>query len=227
MDGKRYIIQDFFEAFRIKKLKWNDGRDMFLMVCIYIFLLSSWIIPGIEEGRVDGNRIITLTAVLLPIFLNYWSIYAHPVKLNKIMYLCPLDPEERKEYIYGTYFFRIGLHILLSLVGLCIVVPITYCDIFSCIQILLNDLMAAFIIISAPVTVNGISNMSGIEVVIFSTTIISNIVECGIIMDENPDIAVKIVLFGVFLLIQLPCAIAYMKSVKKVLKSSIYYEAQK
>ena len=156
--------------------------------------------------------------------LTYYSICIHPLKLGKMMYLCPMNPEERKEYIYGSYYFRIGFHMVIVLLGLCIAVPLSYCDIFSSLQILLNHAMTVVLVTSVQKKENERSDLNVIGIFIVITALISNIVEYGIIMDAEPDIAIKVSLFIVFCLIQVPLEIAYVKHIKKELRNSVFYE---
>ena len=218
---KKHIIQDYFSAYKIRSYKWHGTNLEFLIIyfAAYFCMISRKSVTTFE-----WKSIIILAAIFLPMLLTYYSICIHPLKLGKMMYLCPMNPEERKEYIYGSYYFRIGFHMVIVLLGLCIAVPLSYCDIFSSLQILLNHAMTVVLVTSVQKKENERSDLNVIGIFIVITALISNIVEYGIIMDAEPDIAIKVSLFIVFCLIQIPLEIAYAKHIKKELRNSVFYE---
>ena len=219
-----YIIRDFFEDF--KRNYHKEKKSNFTFIFIYMGLYC--IINGIKNKDFGWLDALICCAVLLPILFSYFSAYMHPLRLTKMMYLCPMHSEERKKYIYGTYFFRIGFQMLIAVSGICIAVLYSYCDIFSVIQILLNHFMAAIIIVPARGTdsrnnnINVKGRISG-EIIII-TVLISNLIEYGIIVDSYPDMLLKLILFIAFCLIQVPLGITYGKYIRKELQTAIYYE---
>lgn len=222
---KKYIIQDFFEAFKIYKHNKQQGINYeILTLCFCMYFVCIWTNLSKGESRLEWKMAVTCAAVLLPMLFTYYSIYIHPPKLGKMMYLCPMSPEERREYIYGSYFFRIGFHMLIAIAGLCIAILIFYCDIFSAIQILLNHIMLAALASFTQKKDGGKDNAYYMEIFILSLALISNLVEYGIIVDEEPDTAIKIVLFIVFCVIQAPLEIVYIKHLKRELKNAVFYE---
>lgn len=220
---KKHIIQDYFSAYKLRGYNWHGTHLEFLI--IYFTAYFCMISPR-SVTTFEWKSIIILAAIFLPMLLTDYSICIHPLKLDKMMYLCPMNPEERKEYIYGSYYFRIGFHMVIVLLGLCIAVPLSYCDIFSSLQILLNHAMTVVLVTSVQKKENERSDLNIIGIFIVITALISNIVEYGIIMDAEPDIAIKVSLFIVFCLIQIPLEIAYVKHIKKELRNSVFYESK-
>ena len=222
-----HIIWDFFEDF--KKNCYKEIKSNFTFIFLYIMCLGLYkAINGIRNKEFGWLDALIFCAVFLPMLFSYLSIYMHPLRPTKIMYLCPMHPEERKKYIYGTYFFRIGFQMLIAILGICISVLYSYCDIFSAIQILLNHFMAAIIIVPVGETDsrNNSINVKGriSREIIIITALISNLIQYGIIMDSYPDMLLKLILFIVFCLIQVPLGITYGKYIGKELQTAIYYE---
>ena len=218
---KKHIIHDYFSAYRMSNHKWHGANLEFLIVYFFAYFC---IILRKGEAIFEWKAVITCAAIFLPMLLTNLSIHFHPLKLGKMVYLCPMNPEERKEYIYGSYYFRIGFHMVIAILGLCIAIPMSYCDIFSSLQILLNHAMTVVLASSIQKRENDSSDLNVIGIFIVSIALISNIVEYGIIMDAEPDIALKVSLFIVFCLIQIPLEIAYVKHIKKELRNSVFYE---
>lgn len=218
---KKHIVQDYFGAYRMRSHKWHGTNLEFLII---YFTAYFCMISRKGASTFEWKSVIICVAIFLPMLLTYLSIHIHPLKLGKMMYLCPMKPEERKEYIYGSYYFRIGFHMAIAILGLCIAFPMSYCDIFSSLQILLNHAMTAVLVSSVQKKENESSDLNVIGIFIVSIALISNIVEYGVIMDAEPDIAIKAGLFIVFCLIQIPLETAYVKHIKKELRNSVFYE---
>lgn len=218
---KKYIMQDFFGAYKTRKYKWNGTNLEFLIVYFAVYFSLNF---SKRESIFEWKAVIICASILLPMLFTYLSVYIHPLKLSKMMYLCPMNPEERKEYIYGSYFFKTGFHMVIALLGLCIAIPVSYCDIFSSLQILLNHAMTVVLVSTMQKREKGSSDMNVIGIFIFTIALISNVVEYGIVMDEEPDIMIKVTLIIVFCLIQIPLEISYIKHLKKELKNLVFYE---
>lgn len=216
-----------FENF--KKNYNKENKSNFTFISIYIMWWGLYnTINGIKNKEFGWLDALICCAVFLPMLFSYFSTYMHPLRLTKMMYLCPMHSEERKKYIYGTYFFRIGFQMLIAISGICIAVLYSYCDIFSVIQILLNHFMVAIIIVPARETdgrnnsINVKGRISG-EIIIIAA-LISNLIQYGIIVDSYPDMLLKLILFIAFCLIQIPLGITYGKYIREELRAAIYYE---
>lgn len=54
----------------------------------------------------------------IPAIIVALSIVLHPLELNKMYYLCPLDNAERVKYIKKNYYFRVIVHMVIYLTGM-------------------------------------------------------------------------------------------------------------
>ncbi len=209
------IIRDYFAMFRIGNLRKNNLATFFAFYFIGMTLCG----PFLSHTEIFWRVVTVQFAVFAPIAFSYFSVLAHPIRLPKMMYLCPMQPDERRKYIYGSYYFRIGVHMLPGVLGVCTAVVYSYCDIFSVIEMLLNDLTVA-LLISREQEAGGIV----IGDIIFVIAILSSMIQVGIIGDDKPDMGMKAVLFAVFCLVQLPLEIRHLKSAGKQLQAAVSFE---
>lgn len=212
------IIQDYFAMFRIGNLRKNNLANKLSFFSLYfIGMTLCW--PFLAHTQISWRVIAVQFAVFVPIVFSYFSVLAHPIRLPKMMYLCPMQPDERRKYIYGSYYFRIGVHMLPGVLGVCIAVVYSYCDIFSVIEMFLNYLMVALLI-------NREQKAGGMVIgeIIFVIAILSCVIQVGIIADAEPDMGMKAVLFAVFCLVQLPLEIRHLKSAEKQLQAAVSFE---
>lgn len=212
------IIQDYFAMFRIGNLRKNNLANKLSFFSLYfIGMTLCW--PFLAHTQISWRVIAVQFAVFVPIVFSYFSVLAHPIRLPKMMYLCPMQPDERRKYIYSSYYFRIGVHMLPGVLGVCIAVVYSYCDIFSVIEMFLNYLMVALLI-------NREQKAGGMVIgeIIFVIAILSCVIQVGIIADAEPDMGMKAVLFAVFCLVQLPLEIRHLKSAGKQLQAAVSFE---
>lgn len=217
-----YMIRDYFAMFRIGNLRKNNLANKLSFFPFY-FIGMTLCGPFLLHTKFSWRVVTVQFAVFMPIALAYFSVLAHPVRLPKMMYLCPMQPEERRKYIYNSYYFRVGVHMLPGVLGVCIAVVYSYCDIFSVIEILLNYLMVALLISREQ---NAKGEVSGMVIgeIIFVIAILSSVIQVGIIADAEPDMGIKAVLFAVFYFVQLPLEIKHLKSAEKQLQAAVSFE---
>lgn len=163
--------------------------------------------------------------ILLPMALCCLDTLFRSPGLDKMMYLCPMSREERKKYIYGMYCFGVAVRMFISLMGVCIIIPFSHCDLFSAVQILLNDFLIAVMTASEGSRENDRMNREiQRQILIIALAFISNIIETAIVADELPDLWVKLALFGIFVIVQLPMALKHGRYQKQKLDDAVYYE---
>lgn len=220
----KYIIRDFFSAFHINNIKQNKTSFACIYLTVYIICISIFSNRGWSDRQIAWRNILVENALFLPMIFSLCSVLAHPVQLAKMMYLCPMSPGERRTYIYGSYCFRIGVHMLVSIAGLCIVVANAYCDVFSMIQILINDALVA-VMLNHGQQAGDRGSAVVIEEILFLTALLSNAVQFGIVYDGMPDRWIQLVLFFLFCLVQMPLEVRYVKYIRRELRRAVYYEA--
>lgn len=176
---------------------------------------------GAMHARADlpAGHYIVAAALFLSMGFVLVSGQCHPVKLGKMMYLCPMDADRRRAYIYSSYFFRVVLHVVVIAVSTMILIPFSYCDVVSAVEILLNGLVISVLI--PPGKEENVNLRRGI---MLAVALVSNVFQAGIILDDKPDVIPKLIIFGLLLFVQLPLSVSYHQWVKEQLKAAINYE---
>lgn len=216
------IVRDYFRAIKISRLKGRETNGLFLLS--YFIVMP--VLIGVS-GNVNFRReyMMAFIGILLPMALCCLDTLFRSPGLDKMMYLCPMSREERKKYIYGMYCFGVAVRMLISLMGVCIIIPFSHCDLFSAVQILLNDFLIAVMTASEGSRENDRMNREiQRQILIIALAFISNIIETAIVADELPDFWVKLALFGIFVIVQLPMALKYGRYQKQKLDDAVYYE---
>lgn len=216
------IVRDYFRAIKISRLKGRETNGLFLLS--YFIVMP--VLIGVS-GNVNFRReyMMAFIGILLPMALCCLDTLFRSPGLDKMMYLCPMSREERKKYIYGMYCFGVAVRMLVSLMGICIIIPFSCCDLFSAVQILLNDFLIAVMTASEGSRENDRMNREiQRQILIIALAFISNIIETAIVADELPDFWVKLALFGIFAIVQLPMALKHGRYQKQKLDDAVYYE---
>lgn len=216
------IVRDYFRAIKISRLKGRETNGLFLLS--YFIVMP--VLIGVS-GNVNFRReyMMAFIGILLPMALCCLDTLFRSPGLDKMMYLCPMSREERKKYIYGMYCFGVAVRMLISLMGVCIIIPFSHCDLFSAVQILLNDFLIAVMTASEGSRENDRMNREiQRQILIIALAFISNIIETAIVADELPDYWVKLALLGIFTIVQLPMALKYGRYQKQKLDDAVYYE---
>lgn len=221
----KYIIWDYFWDLRISNLKQNKASVQCIYGMIYIFCMLLFT-SRVWRDQSAWRNVIVENALFLPMLFSYGSAAVHPVQLEKMMYLCPTGFEERRNYIYGSYCFRTGFHMLAAIAGLGIVISVSGCDIFSAIQILLNHMLVAVMINHGQRTDDKKRRKVIVTgEIIFMTALFSNGIQFGIIVLAQHALWVKLVLLFVFCSVQLPLEIWYVRYVRRALRAAVFYES--
>lgn len=216
------IVRDYFRAYKISHLKGRETNGLFLLS--YFIVMP--VLIGVS-GNVNFRReyMMAFIGILLPMALCCLDTLFRSPGLDKMMYLCPMSREERKKYIYGMYCFGVAVRMLISFMGVCIIIPFSHCDLFSAVQILLNDFLIAVMTASEGSRENDRMNREiQRQILIIALAFISNIIETAIVADELPDYWVKLALLGIFTIVQLPMALKYGRYQKQKLDDAVYYE---
>lgn len=229
-----YLIREYFGAFRRRQGKTGYAASFWP---IYYFVFMA-VMQRKGEGIVWTDLAVQL-ALLLPMMFVYRSAMAHPPGFPKMMYLCPMDGEERRRYARASYGLRAGIHMLVCVLGLGIVVPYSFCDRYSVLLILANDFSISVLLCHSDGRVPSprkTQDMGGAQEerkvggatvrgqILFICALLSNLVQYGILMDEAPDMGVKLALVLCFCLVQLPLGIRYGKDIRNELEAAVSYE---
>lgn len=218
------IVKDYFGAYKISRLKGRRTDGAFLMS----YFIAMPVVIGVS-GNVNfrWEYIAAFIGIFLPMGLSCLDVLLRSPGLDKMLYLCPMTRDERKKYIYGIYYLGLGVHMIVALMGVGFIIPFSNCDIFSVIQILLNDFLIAILISSERGGENSLTDKEQLlQIWLIATALISNMIETAVVTDEmaDKDIVVKLALFGIFVVLQLPMAIKYGGYVKQRLNDAVDYE---
>ena len=100
------------------------------------------IIRGIMGYRFE---MIRDTILLLGFFFIWVSQIKHPLKLDRMHYLCPMDEKERGAYLRNAFVFRGCLHTMLVVV-ICLILYFTFrANVLAIVYILLDGIMYSFL----------------------------------------------------------------------------------
>lgn len=106
------VIRDYFAAFRWEKLKAGAKVGNWWMFVNFLFVL-----PVIWKIYEREGAWLQYYLVAMPFLFSLFVISAYPAVLPKMMYLCPMSPAERKEYMNKSRIVRIVIPMCLSLIG--------------------------------------------------------------------------------------------------------------
>lgn len=217
------IIREYFTAFRLhnwgRLWKFNYQTIIFV-ICWMLY----WIVTGLFSEVKDA---VMFAAVLIPIVYGYFDALIHPIRLDKQLYLCPMNKEERRILIRNTYRFRITFCMLLALLGTMILIVVSNFKPVSLAIILINDFLLFSEIVPRSNQVNGDwRQMAETVQQVFLITIafLMNIIQLVTLSDTEPHTLLTIVTILVVLLIEIPIAVNYRKYVVEELEKAASYE---
>lgn len=216
------IAVDYFRAYSWRGIKeiWqtNRGGNAGMIGMIYPLIVVLF-----QMGS-DGKIIFML--VYLPMLYIIFSVYMHPVRLCKMMYLCPMGVDERRQYIRSSYRFGIFVCMSVAAIGVGMVMMLYDCNMAAVAEILLNDLVLSLMIPSEKSQAEGYGSIRKETVgmiCMIVVSMLSNFILALAVADKDPGDAMVIVLAGI-VLIQIPLMIGYRKYVRSELEAAVYYE---
>lgn len=223
----RDIADNYFRAYCpgrvIEMLKTDMSAWNIIVYPIILFIF--------HKGLCENDYIIFL-AIYLPVLFILFSMKLHPVRLHKMMYLCPMGASVRTAYVRNSYFFRIFVQMTVAIIGIAILIPFSHCDMISVTEILLNDFVMSILI--PPVKKMDVYSGNIDKEMVYRTVMILmplflNLEQWVMISDSEfhdreSHVIYKLVNTGCLVLILLPLFIKYWKYVKNELAAAVYYE---
>lgn len=105
------VIWDYFAAFRwrnvrecMKAYHWYFPVYLFIVIPLFESIVSyGWKTDLVRLFSLGGMAMFVVCAALL-----------HPATMPKIMYLCPLSREQRREYVRKAWLFKTAVPIVLT-----------------------------------------------------------------------------------------------------------------
>lgn len=113
------VIRDYFDAYRWEKMKnmtKNGGWwTYFYIICIFPVILQ--VFDHVEFAA-------CYYSVVLPMMWELLESQMLPMGLTKIQYLCPMEEKDRKHYLWGMYWLKVGmpvgLYLMCQIPALCL-----------------------------------------------------------------------------------------------------------
>ncbi|MBR1599795.1 MAG: hypothetical protein IJ661_12910 [Lachnospiraceae bacterium] len=244
----QYVIRDYFRAYRWNNVKhaWKTTSRTsasILVVLMFILVDFFW-----EEVNVV-SRIIIYGAYGLPLVFSWYATVIHPMALPKMLYLCPMDKNERRQYVVNSYIFKIAVSMIVSMSGLAVVIFNYGFDILVFITIIINNLIINLLIPTEIFMKENAGDYTGdlwyfsnfdaykewnkesaIKVaLVFVITMFTNLIFIDItdadIADRGSATFVRVILFLIMLSIEIPLVISYRYFIKLHIREAEEYEA--
>lgn len=200
-----------------KKMRKTDGMAFAAMIYPLIILFS----------RMRWKEMIVCLLVYLPMLYILFSVCKHPVELSKMMYLCPMEVDGRRQYIRSSYHFRIFVNMSVAVIWAGILMLFYDCDMIAVTEILLNDLVLSLLIPlerRSDEMYGSIHKESARMCCMIVVSMLSNLVLTLTVTDKDAGYVITGIVFVCIVLVQMPLVITYQKYVRGELEAAVYYE---
>lgn len=216
----KVIAGDYFRKFTIRGFKELLKTNAAAFICMAYPLWLDWLFG---DGREDG---IVFLAIYLPILYILCSFNLHPVRLCKMMYLCPMGAKRRRAYIRYSYCFRVAVHMAVAVAGIVLLTAYARCDGITAAEIIGSDFVLSILI--PPKKRDECYGSFGKETIYLSCMIALSVLSgFGLMVavsDNEPHRVLQFVILVVLVSIQLPLTLRYLSYVKSELEAAVYYE---
>ena len=176
----------------------------------------------------SADKIGIWTAITLPMLSIFLSGTLHPIGLPKMMYLCPMSMEERREYIIKSFVFKMMLHAFFAIVSTLFLILCSESDGIAMLSILFNELV--FSLLFSVVRRGGVLERSkeaewgdALRVLLVLVNLILAVVWL-LVLIYDPSATAEYIILGVMFLLEVPMLFQYLKYVKMDLQSAVEYE---
>ena len=231
----KMVVRDYMAAFRLSKIKERYGNNFFGMFYFGLYLVV--IMPTTVLGQNGASKYIAEYYVLVCLLLFcMYSSQLHPIELSKLLYLCPMSRQERRDYLLKSYWFKIGMIFVVSVLGLILIGNIeklnpVYAILFLCANMGLaisSSLMNAKRIRACIDKRKSVVMSSGADgretaAIIVSICLALFLLICVDSQEEMQGV-VGVVITLVLLVVELPLVITMLKRVRPTIEQAMNYE---
>ena len=231
----KMVIRDYMAAFRLSRIKERYGSNFFGMFYLGIYLVA--IMPTAVLGQNGASKYIAEYYVLVCLLLFcMYSSQLHPIEMSKLLYLCPMSRQERREYLLKSYLLKIGVIFVASALGLILILNIgklnlIYATLFLCANMGLaisSSLMNAKRIRACIDKRKSVVMSSGADgretaAIIVSICLALFLLICVDSQEEMQGV-VGVVIALVLLVVELPLVITMLKRVRPTIEQAMNYE---
>lgn len=212
--------KEYWRAFRLNNLKRLGKSDKEKLWFVIYLLIYPFMIANNWGDRSRNENILLYMAVIVPIVFVFFSEIIHPVRLPKIMYLCPMTDDSRREMIRKSYYFRVCLHWGVQLLGLLAVNIYIGYDPVIMPEYAVNSLLLSMLISTEK------KYGKGYQDVVKIVAIFLNVIMASSLIDRDDSLILKLVMLAVFLVVQLPFMRLSWIYIRSELENAVNYEAQ-
>lgn len=222
------VVADYFRVdslLLINRMRRTDRRASATVLYLSIITMNYSLI--ILFSRMRWKEMIACLLVCLPMLYILASVYRHPVGLPKMMYLCPMDADRRRQYIRGSYHFRIFVNMTVAVIWTGILLLFYDCGRIAAAEILLNDLALSLLIPWEKKTDEKFGTMNKEAVCMCCVMVVSMLANFALVQtvtDKDAENVIVGIGFACIVLIQMPLTITYQKYVRGELEAAVSYE---
>ena len=107
-----WVARQYMTGRRGGSLEKNQRFVVFFWIPYLLILMPA------ASGACDSvTEACCYYALAIPMGVCFCMMFINPVRMPKLMYLCPLDQSMRRGYIRGACWFRIAVHTGLAVIG--------------------------------------------------------------------------------------------------------------
>ncbi len=226
------VLRDYFAAFRWQKIKESQKISAW-WAGIYFLTLC----PAILQVYNSLTTTLLYYLIGIPFVFAMYVPTIHTMRLPKIMYLCPLNTEQRREYIIKACAVRITVSLIVDIASMIILLACGICDGVMAISIFMNHALIS-VAIGSGINQKGFGKITEkgdrvinpnnkkeyLEMWICLVAFLTCMAHYSMVYDLTPTLLIRIIAVGIPLVILLPPTIAYLQFWKQAVAETMTYE---
>lgn len=226
-------VRDYFLALRWQKIKESLKNKGWWW---YVYFLTC--LPLVLGAYKELESAITFYLLGFPLIFTMFLSVQQSMRLPKMMYLCPMSKEERKEYIIHSFVVRITVPIVINILCIALLILCGFCNPISALGMFISNVLFSIVYCSG-INVNGYGRITEqgnrvididtrehfLEVGMLLVHALIFAFSYGMITEGYADLPVdKILSIGLPLVIELPLTIAYFRHWNEAVIRTMTYE---
>ncbi len=110
----KQALRSYWTSLHPRNFKETKNKSSFVFLYLYLLWMPFYFLISAEEYSFMAAT--SLLAKILPVLLILWSNMESKFMMTKIMYLCPMSHEERKEYVNLVLGIKIGIPVIFGMI---------------------------------------------------------------------------------------------------------------
>lgn len=221
----RFVIQEYLAGFCRKSESRKQLNSWFPLWVGMAYFVAEFVMG---DGVFCTRNAVLVSGICIPFFFTMISLFTHPVQMPKMMYLCPMRPEERMAYIQKSYWFRFAVQMGISVIGVGIALGISSLDFFLAGLILANEVILSCLVYPSRRNEDTDSKM---EYILFCFLIplcmLGVVVLLAFANGTEVGNMAKAILLLLFCFIELPPFFKYRKHIRYEMEEALTFEGKK